>query len=77
MDEFRMLVDGLVEEAQEHQGLSMQQAKELKIFVYGAIAVALHRGNGLLARRMFQVPSIEDMRGRDYSHHAPILAAGA
>jgi hypothetical protein len=77
VDEFRALVDGLVEEAQEQQGLSMQQAKELKIFVYGAIAVALHRGNGLLARRMFQVPSIEDMRSRDYSHHAPILVAGA
>jgi anthranilate/para-aminobenzoate synthase component II len=77
VDEFRMLIDGLVDEAQDHQQLSIIHAKQLKVFTYGAIAVALHRGNGLLARRLYQVPSVEDISFSDYSHHAPILAVGA
>lgn len=76
VDEFHMLIDALVEEAMDHQQLSLTQAKQLKIFTYGAISAALHRGNGLLARRLYQVPSVDDISFSDFSHHAPILAVG-
>jgi len=59
--EFRSLVESLVQTAMRHSQLSLAQAKQLQIYSFASIAVALHKGNGLLARRMFQVSSVEDV----------------
>lgn len=47
-----------------NEQLSLNQAKQLQIHSFAAIAVALHRGNGAQARLMFQPLSVEDnLRG--------------
>ena len=57
--EFQALVESLVQEAMRHNDLSLAQAKQLQIYTFAAIAVALHRGNAAQARCMFQ-PSSDD-----------------
>ena len=62
--EFRALVETLVQDAMRNEQLSLNQAKQLQIHSFAAIAVALHRGNGAQARLMFQPLSVEDnLRG--------------
>ena len=72
--EFRSLVESLVQAATRHSQLSLAQAKQLQIYSFASIAVALHKGNGLLARRMFQVSSIEDASFRPRA--LPLIVAG-
>jgi hypothetical protein len=60
--EFHQLIDRIIECAQTNQQFSHQQAVNLKVFGYCSIAAALHRGNGLLSRRMFQVQGIDAMQ---------------
>ena len=59
--DFHHLIDSAVENARNNQQLHHQAAINLKVFGYCSLAAALHRGNGLLARRMFQISSIEDV----------------
>jgi hypothetical protein len=62
--EFRALIETLVQDAMRNEQLSLNQAKQLQIHSFAAIAVALHRGNGAQARLMFQPLSVEDnLRG--------------
>src|SRR3569833_2370632 len=58
--EFRTLVETLVQDAMRNEQLSLNQAKQLQIHSFAAIAVAQHRGNGAQARLMFQPLSVED-----------------
>ena len=68
---FRQLITRLISHAAEHQHLSLTQAKELTVHTFASIAVALHNGNGKLARRMYQV-TLKDTSSRTYTHHAPV-----
>ena len=61
--EFQALVESLVQEAMRHNELSLTQAKQLQIYTFAAIAVAVHRGNAAQARSMFQPSSDEDFDG--------------
>ena len=61
-EDFHQLIDRIIECAHNNQQLSHQQAVNLKVFGYCSIAAALHRGNGLLSRRMFQVQGIDTMQ---------------
>ena len=62
--EFRELVEQLVGDVMRNEQLSLAQAKQLQIHTFASLAVALHRGNGVQARLMFQPLSIEDnLRG--------------
>ena len=77
-EDFHTLIDQLVETAHNNQHMSQQQAINLKVYAYCSLAAALHRGNGLLSRRMFQIHSVERMqlnsmrahRRLDFSTHA-------
>src|SRR5947209_4736906 len=84
--EFHCLIDSMVEKANDLQLLSHQQATDMKLHAYCVLAAALHRGNSLLARRMFQIPSVDDLahvhaartvvvsHGREISNAGYILA---
>lgn len=76
--EFRSLVESLVGDAMRNEQLSLTQAKQLQIRTFAALAVALHRGNGLQARSMFQPLSIEDnLRGSGIGPLPSIPISGA
>ena len=60
-DEFRTLVESLVQEVMRNDQLSLTQAKQLQIHTFASLAVALHRGNAAQARLMFSPPSVEDL----------------
>ena len=66
--EFQSLVESLVQEAMRHNDLSLAQAKQLQIYTFAAIAVALHRGNAAQARCMFQPSSDEEFLVHNDDH---------
>ena len=74
-EEFRKLVESLVQDVMRNEGLSLTQAKQLQIHTFASLSVALHRGNAMLARSMFCVSSVDDDSVEDSS--LPRLVVGA
>ena len=74
-EEFRKLVESLVQDVMRNEGLSLAQAKQLQIHTFASLSVALHRGNAMLARSMFCVSSVDDDSVEDSS--LPRLVVGA
>ena len=74
VDEFRRLIESLVEQAARNEQLSLAHAKQLQIHTFAALSAALHRGNAAQARLMFQLPSVEDRQAQPFhmQHHAPV-----
>ena len=72
VDEFRKLIESLVEQAARNDQLSLSHAKQLQIHTFAALSAALHRGNAAQARLMFQLPSVEDRQAQPFQHHAPV-----
>ena len=66
--DFHHLIDSVVENARNNQQLHHQEAVNLKVYGYCSLA-ALHRGNGLLSRRMFQISSIDEVNLAAASAH--------
>ena len=67
--DFHSLIDSVVENARNNQQLHHREAINLKVYGYCSLAAALHRGNGLLSRRMFQISSIDDINIASASTH--------
>ena len=74
-EEFRKLVESLVQDVMRNEGLSLTQAKQLQIHTFASLSVALHRGNAMLARSMFCVSSVDDDSVEDSS--LPRVVVGA